>query len=103
MLKDYENVHFTLPDGAYDETPCPNRNTDTLKRLGMDIANTHQKFYDIEFLPKDYFCPLEYDTLKMDITTNTYSIHHYSASWTANVTRRTRFIKKITCRSYFPR
>ena len=38
-------------DGSYDLTPCPDRNTDALVRLGMDIKNTNQTFMVIVFLP----------------------------------------------------
>lgn len=95
FLKDYEDISFIKPDGSYDLTPCPDRNTDTLKRLGMDINNTSQKFLNMVFLPKEYLCPMDYYSGKKNITKNTYSIHHYSASWTSKVTKRTTAIKRI--------
>ena len=95
FLKDYDDISFILPDGSYDLTPCPDRNTDTLKKLGMDIQNTNQTFMDVVFLPKECLCPMDYYTGKKTITKNTYSIHHYSASWTSNVTKRTTRIKRI--------
>ena len=85
FLKDYDNIPFVLPDGSYDLTPCPDRNTEALKRLGMDIT----------FLPDEYLCPMNYYTGNKKITENTYSIHHYSASWTSVVTKRTTRIKRI--------
>ena len=36
---------------------------------------------DISIYPKDYFCPLDYETGKLELTPNTRSIHHYTASW----------------------
>ena len=95
FLKDYDDISFVLADGSYDLTPCPDRNTDTLKRLGMDLENTNQTFLDVVFLPKEYLCPMDYYTGKKDITKNTYSIHHYSASWTSKVTKRTTHLKRI--------
>ena len=95
FLKDYDDIPFVLPDGSYDLTPCPDRNTEALKRLGMDIKNKSQTFMDITFLPDEYLCPMNYYTGKKTITENTYSIHHYSASWTSVVTKRTTFIKRI--------
>ena len=64
FLKDYDNIPFVLPDGSYDLTPCPDRNTEALKRLGMDIKNTSQTFMDITFLPDEYLCPMNYYTGK---------------------------------------
>ena len=95
MLKEYDNIPFVLPDGTYDMTPCPDRNTDALKRLGMDIKNTKQTFMGMSFLPCEYLCPMDYYTGKIKKTKNTYSIHHYCASWTSSVTKRTTRIKRI--------
>ena len=95
FLKDYDDIPFVLPDGTYDLTPCPDRNTATLKRLGMDMENKDQTFMGMRFLPDDYLCPMDYNTGKKTITKNTYSIHHYSASWTSDVTKRTTRIKRI--------
>ena len=95
FLKDYDDIPFVLPDGSFDLTPCPDRNTEALKRLGMDVDNKNQTFMDVTFLPDEYLCPMDYYTGKKTITKNTYSIHHYSASWTASVTKRTTLIKRI--------
>ena len=95
MLKDYETIPFILPGGEYDMTPCPDRNTAALKRLGMDTENKNQIFMGIKFLPREYLCPSDYYTGKTKITENTYSIHHYCASWTSPVTKRTTRIKRI--------
>lgn len=95
FLKDYDDLPFVLEDGSFDLTPCPDRNTAALKHLGMDMENTDQTFMGMRFLPRDYLCPMDYYTGKKTITKNTYSIHHYCASWTSKVTKRTTRIKRI--------
>ena len=95
ILKDYENISFILPDGSYDLTPCPDRNTAVLEQLGMDISIQDQTFMETVFLPREYLCPMDYYTGKKTVTKNTYSIHHYHASWTSAVTKRTTRIKRI--------
>lgn len=95
FLADYDDIPFVLEDGSFDLTPCPDRNTATLVRLGMDTSVSDQVFMGIRFLPDDYLCPMDYLTGKKTITKNTYSIHHYSASWTSPVTKRTTRIKRI--------
>lgn len=95
LLRDYDGIPFIKPDGTYDLTPCPDRNTQTIARLGMDITKQNQTFMGIKFLPEEYLCPMDYYTGKTKITKNTYSIHHYSASWTTKRTKRTTFIKRI--------
>ena len=76
-------------------TPCPDRNTETLKALGMDLEAKDQIFMGIHMLPEEYLCPMKYYTGKKIITENTYSIHHYCASWTTPTAKRTLFFKRI--------
>lgn len=95
FLKDYDDIPFVLEDGGYDLTPCPDRNTKTALFLGMDLNKKEQTFMGIRFLPEDYLCPMKYDTGKKIITKNTYSIHHFSASWTSATAKRTTFVKRL--------
>ncbi len=95
MLKDYDDISFINPDGTYDITPCPDRNTASAKKLGMDIDIKDQVFMKIRMLPEDYLCPVKYLTGKKVLTKNTYSIHHFSASWTSSTAKRTLFLKRI--------
>ena len=95
LLGDYADISFIRPDGTYDLTPCPDRNTQTLAELGMDINNKDQIFMGIRMLPEDYLCPMKYYTGRKHITKNTYSIHHFCASWTSPAAKRTTFIKRI--------
>ena len=95
LLKDYDDISFILEDGSFDLTPCPDRNTRTLIKLGMDINIKNQTFMGIKMLPEDYLCPLKYYTGKKVITKNTYSIHHFCASWITPSAKRTLFVKRI--------
>lgn len=95
LLLDYDDISFILPDGTYDLTPCPDRNTKTLEKLGMNLADKDQVFMGIHMLPEDYLCPIKYYTGKKIITKNTYSIHHFCASWTSKTAKRTLFVKRI--------
>ncbi|MBQ4517849.1 MAG: glycosyl transferase [Clostridia bacterium] len=95
LLNDYEEITFIRSDGSYDLTPCPDRNTNTLEHLGMDLNQKNQVFMGIHMLPEDYLCPVKYYTGKKIITNNTYSIHHFCASWTSATSKRTTFIKRL--------
>lgn len=95
LLADYADISFVRPDGSYDLTPCPDRNSEALKRLGMDFNVKDQIFMGIHMLPEDYLCPLKYYTGKKTITENTYSIHHFCASWTSATAKRTLLVKRI--------
>ncbi len=95
LLRDYDDISFIRPDGSYDLTPCPDRNTKTMEKLGMNMQNQNQVFMGIQMLPEDYLCPMKYYTGRKIITPNTYSIHHFCASWTSPSAKRTTFIKRI--------
>ena len=95
MLADYDHIPFVLPDGSYDTAPCPDRNTETMKKLGFNLDIKDQIFMGIRILPEDYLCPVKYYSGKKVITKNTYSIHHYCASWTTPTAKRTLFLKRL--------
>lgn len=95
LLRDYDDINFILPDNSYDTTPCPDRNTKTMFSLGLDVSAKNQVFMGIKMLPEDYLCPIKYYTGKKVITKNTYSIHHFSASWTTPTAKRTLLVKRI--------
>lgn len=95
ILKDYDDISFILPDGTYDITPCPDRNSQTIRKCGMDMNIRDQFFMGIHMLPEDYLCPIKYYTGKKEITDNTYSIHHFCASWLSAKSKRTTFIKRL--------
>jgi len=82
ILRDeYHKKHFKKEDGTFDLTPCPIIQTATLKKYGLKLDNTIQNINGITIFPTDYFCPMNQYTGKISITENTYSIHHYFASW----------------------
>lgn len=87
MLEEYDGKHFIFADGI-DNTPCPVKNTNALRSLGLVPNNTEQMIGDIIVYPNDYFCPMNYDSGLLSITPNTYSIHHYGYSWANDNDRR---------------
>ena len=96
MLDCYKNINFVLDDGGFDLTTCPVRNTEILKKYGLKKGNKNQLLDgNSKIFSSEYFCPKDYYTSEMHITDNTYSIHHYSASWTSAAAKRTLFVKRI--------
>lgn len=82
MMDEYNDKSFVLPDGSYDLTPCPQRNTEVLLKHGL-IQNNSRQILDanILILPSDILCPIDYCTGNKKITRDTISIHHFAASW----------------------
>ncbi len=99
MLKLYEKIHFIKPDKNFDLTPCPVINTVALKKCGLKTGKNNcnhiQYLPDITVYPICFFNPINFDTKKSNISNQTYSIHHYSASWIGQKQKRIQKIKGI--------
>lgn len=101
MLSYYDNRHFKLPDGGLDLTTNVVTITNlTKENYEITLDNTLQVTNgDVVFYPSDYFCPKDFKTGKINITPNTYTIHHFSGSWHTeeekSVIRHRQKIKRI--------
>ena len=50
---------------------------------------------NVKIYPKDYFCPKSWKTGKIEITKETYAIHHFNGSWKETLEeRKIRKMKK---------
>lgn len=52
----------------------------------------------LKVYPNEYFSPLNYSTMKINITENTYTVHHYSGAWKSQGERRKDWIKAMITR-----
>lgn len=94
LLSEYDGIHFLKTDGTPDLTTNVVRITNTAVKHGLKLNNKKQTIENFTFYPKDYFCPKSSRTLEINLTPNTYTIHHFAGSWdTENQFRRT--LKKI--------
>ncbi|NBI72244.1 hypothetical protein D3Z50_14470 [Clostridiaceae bacterium] len=96
MLAVYEKIHFRKKEGSLNLTPCPVMNTAALRRCGLKTGRKNcmqiQRLDGIDVYPNAFFNPMDMDTMKLAVTEDAYSIHHYSASW---ITKRRKEIKRI--------
>lgn len=81
MLEDYNNDVFLYSNNAYNQKTVCQRETFMLSKLGLRYDCHVQNIKGITIFPREYFCPLNYRTGELNLTPNTYSIHHYAASW----------------------
>ena len=98
MLKDYKDISFINKDGTYDITTCVLRNTEAIYDKYISKIEDYKSVCNIDgcvFLPREYMCPYDYKTGRMNKTSNTYSIHWYNASWQNSFTKIKSKIKKI--------
>lgn len=86
-LEYYENKHFTLDNTTYDETPLPYTMYNILSK---EIEHGHLKL-----LPTDYLTAKSWKNGKIHVTSNTYTIHHFAASWISNKQKAFEKIARI--------
>ncbi|CBK75173.1 Mannosyltransferase OCH1 and related enzymes [Butyrivibrio fibrisolvens 16/4] len=73
MLLDYDDLD------EYIESP--KLRTKVLLDHGLRLDGSRQNIEGIEIYPVEFFCPKNWATGKITVTDNTYSIHHFDASW----------------------
>ena len=77
---------------------CVTHTTNLLKKYGLKNNNKIQHLDNAVILPTEYLCPLSFETNRLKITENTYSIHHYDMSWKD---KRDKFLRlKIQLRKW---
>ena len=82
MLDLYNTIHFKKENGELNTSiTVVDYTTDVLLRHSWNPNGFIQEVEGIYIYPPEYFCPMDYITGKINITSNTYSIHHYTASW----------------------
>lgn len=82
VMSFYENTHYIFPDGHMEQIPIVPVVTDVLRKYGMPAhINLPTEVDGITIYPWDYFCPIEFMSSKLELTQNTFTIHHYSATW----------------------
>lgn len=93
MAADYEGISFYNEDGSIDITTCTVRNTEILKKHGFVEENRTQTVAGATVFSNEYLSPMDMTNGKIKKTKNTYTIHHYSLSWTTKEHQRER--KKV--------
>lgn len=81
ILDAYTGYHFLKSDGTLNKKTVVDYTTEILEKHGLKYTSQIQKCAGVWIYPREYFCPLDYYTGKFTITENSYSIHHYTASW----------------------
>lgn len=79
----YATMHFLDIAGKPNLTPNPQIVTEYISKKYPGVLSDQKSEIQNGFwiFPTEYFCPQNYETGIVEITDNTYSIHHYHASW----------------------
>ena len=96
LMDDYLILTFPNDSNSLTQIACPVIITATFKKYGYVSNNTIQTIEGITIFPEEFFCPINCQTYDVNITENTYSIHHYDASWKSPKGKKLRKIIRIT-------
>ncbi|MFT8740645.1 MAG: glycosyltransferase [Liquorilactobacillus satsumensis] len=95
----YEGLSFIKDNGELNIVAIPVYATQYLAQRGFQKTDRLQNVAGATIYPTDYFAPLDFLTGEVKLTANTYSIHHYSALWQDERSRRhTQIIRKVNQR-----
>lgn len=81
ILDKYKEKKFILPNGSFNYETVVIHMTNILIEKGLVLNGTQQTISELTIYPTDYFSPKSLGTGKLNITPNTYTIHHYAATW----------------------
>ena len=100
MLDLYDTLHFKNSDGSLNLKTVVQYTTETLVKHGLKNTNQVQKCAGIYIYPREFFCPKNMDTGVLAITENTYTIHHFDASWYSNCQKLKHNIKMVLVKMF---
>lgn len=94
LIEYYSDRSFKNEDGSLDTTTNVTIITNiTINKYQIKLDGCYHRLPDdIHIFPSEWFCPLDFATNQLNITKNTYTIHHFNGSW---LNSRQRFKKKI--------
>ena len=81
LLELYSELHFVNPDGSLNLKTVVAYTTEMLYKYNLKDISGIQFCAGVWIYPKEYFCPIDYRTNECRKTANTYTVHHYAASW----------------------
>lgn len=81
ILDIYETQNFYIPANLKDMVTIVHITTNLLCKKGLIDTNSIQQVAGVNIYPKEYMCPMDYDTGIIKLTSHTCCIHHYSSSW----------------------
>lgn len=81
LLDARQNISFVEKDGSLNKNTCGFYDTRVMLNNGYKMDGTCQRILDMNIYTYDYFHPYDYISRKTDITSDTYTIHHFNGGW----------------------
>ena len=77
----YDTASFLQEDGTPDVTTNVQILTGLCRTHGLVCNDSFQVVEGLALYPREVFCPVDYDTMKLKKTRKTVTIHWFSGSW----------------------
>lgn len=84
IMEYYHTTHFLNYDGTFNTKTNVDIITDYLFELGLIEKDSYQQLENIKIYPTEYFCPFDFETGKLNMTSKTVGIHNFAGSWLTN-------------------
>ena len=81
ILNSYSNDCFIKKDGSFNTKTVVERVSKIFYKHGFLHKDIKQNVAGFTIYPTEYFCPKSFQSGKLTITENTYTIHHFDSSW----------------------
>ena len=99
LMDKYSKLSFRNADGSLNQKTIVEYTTEVLKEHGIKPSDELQEVAGVWIYPADYFNPLDSLTGKLNVTTNTRSIHWYMNSW-SDTTKIHKWLTKLSHRMF---
>lgn len=101
LLEDYHSRSFVLENGSFDMTTNCITTTEYCVNRGLALDNSFQVIDGLALYPKEYFCPKDYRTGRIELSGNSYTIHHFAGTWQGRLDKIIDGIEKYNCDDKF--
>jgi len=82
LLSYYTKKEFIMDSGELDITTNTTTITKYMLEMGLVQNNEYQEFYNLVVIyPSEFFSPKSHGTGVLNLTDNSFSIHHFAMSW----------------------
>lgn len=100
LLELYEKRSFYKENGQIDITPNSQYIFNfLLEKENLQVLNKKRCLNNgLCIYPGEYFSPLNYLTMKINVTNNTYAIHYYNGTWKTKREKRKDYVQSIITR-----
>ena len=103
ILDSYAEENFLNKDGSLNLKTVVTRVSDIFRKYGFTHEEKIQEVKGYKIYPTEYFCPKDYKTGMLNLTTNSYTIHWYDASWCSDAEKKILEFRYRIFRKKYPK